>query len=101
MAAPALSGRDPDFTIDAIIPLRKGDTSIAKIRIGPVTTTVFVMNTNCSATRPYVSWPKSGKGHEIVRVTDADLREQIEEEIVDRQTAMSDYATMAAENNAR
>ena len=93
MAAPALSGRTPDFTIDAIIPLRKGDSSIAKIRIGHVSTTVFVMNTNCKSTRPYVSWPKSGKGHEIVKVTDAVLREQIEEEIVDKQ--------MAAEDNAR
>ena len=87
MAAPALSGRDPDFTIDAIIPLRKGDTSIAKIRIGPVSATVFVNNTNCEFTRPYVSWPKSKVGHEILKVTDADLREQIEEEIVDKQMA--------------
>ncbi len=92
MAAPALSGRDPDFTIDAIIPLRKGDTSIAKIRIGPVSTTVFVMNTNCSFTRPYVSWPQSGKGHSIVKVTDAVLRERIEEEIVDQQMAVEDSA---------
>lgn len=84
MAAPALSGRDPDFTIDAIIPLRKGDRSIAKIRIGPVSTTVFLMDVN---SRPYVSWPQSGKGHALVRVTDADLRERIEEEIIDRGVA--------------
>tara|TARA_Y100001968_G_scaffold297638_1_gene306898 strand:- start:834 stop:1091 length:258 start_codon:yes stop_codon:yes gene_type:complete len=81
MAAPALSGRDPDFTIDAIIPLRKGDRSIAKIRIGPVSATVFLMDVN---SRPYVSWPQSGKGHALIRVTDADLRERIEEEIIDR-----------------
>ena len=84
MAAPALSGRDPDFTIDAIIPLRKGDRSIAKIRIGPVSATVFLMDVN---SRPYVSWPQSGKGHALIRVTDADLRERIEEEIIDRGVA--------------
>ena len=96
MAAPALSGRDPDFTIDAIIPLRKGDTSIAKIRIGPVSTTVFVMNTNCTATRPYVSWPQSGKGHSLVKVTDAVLRERIEDEIIDQQMAAEDRARYGA-----
>lgn len=84
MAVPALSGRTPDFTIDAIIPLRQGDRSIAKIRIGPVSTTVFLMDVN---SRPYVSWPQSGKGHALVRVTDADLRERIEEEIIDRGVA--------------
>lgn len=84
MAAPALSGRNPDFTIDAIIPLRKGDRSIAKIRIGPVSATVFLMDVN---SRPYVSWPQSGKGHALIRVTDADLRERIEEEIIDRGVA--------------
>ena len=84
MAAPALSGPDPDFTVDAIIPLRKGDTSIAKIRIGPVSTTVFLMNVN---SRPYVSWPQSSKGHSLVKVTDAVLRERIEEEIIDRGVA--------------
>lgn len=84
MAVPALSGRTPDFTIDAIIPLRKGDSSIAKIRIGPVSTTVFLMDVN---SRPYVSWPKSNKGHAIINVTDTDLRERIEEEIIDRGVA--------------
>ena len=84
MAAPALSGRDPDFTIDAIIPLRKGDTSIAKIRIGPVSPPVVLMNVN---SHPYVSWPQSSKGHSLVKDTDAVLRERIEEEVIDRGVA--------------
>ena len=75
MAAPALSGSTPDYRVDAIIPLRSGDRSIAKIRVGPVVMTVFVVG-------GHVSWPRSAAGHAIATVPDKSLRAEIENGIL-------------------
>ena len=75
MLASETSGATPDYRVDAIIPLRSGDRSIAKIRVGPVALTVFVV-----AGR--VSWPRSAAGHDIARVPDKELRSEIEKGIL-------------------
>ena len=75
MATPGMSGGAPDYRIDAIIPLRSGDRSIAKIRVGPVAMTVFVVGGR-------VSWPRSAAGHDIARVPDKELRSEIEKGIL-------------------
>ena len=75
MLASETSGATPDYRVDAIIPLRTGDRSIAKIRVGPVAMTVFVVGGR-------VSWPRSAAGHAIAAVPDKSLREKIEKGII-------------------
>ena len=75
MATPGMSGGAPEYRVDAIIPLRTGDRSIAKIRVGPVAMTVFVVGGR-------VSWPRSAAGHAIAAVPDKSLREKIESGIL-------------------
>ena len=74
-----MSGGAPDYRVDAIIPLRNGDKSIAKIRVGPVAMTVFVVDQDQGGR---VSWPRSAAGHDIATVTDAALRKRIERKIL-------------------
>ena len=75
MLASDTSGATPDYRVDAIIPLRGGDRSIAKIRVGPVAMTVFVVGGR-------VSWPRSAAGHAIAAVPDKVLRDEIENGIL-------------------
>ena len=75
MATPGMSGGAPEYRVDAIIPLRTGDRSIAKIRVGPVALTVFVVGGR-------VSWPRSAAGHDIATVPDKELRAEIENKIL-------------------
>ena len=75
MATSAMSGAPPAYRVDAIIPLRNGDRKIAKIRVGPVALTVFVVNER-------VSWPRSAAGHDIATVSDKVLRAEIENKIL-------------------
>jgi hypothetical protein len=79
MLASEMSGATPDYRVDAIIPLRNGDRSIAKIRVGPVAMTVFVVEQDQGGR---VSWPRSAAGHDIATVPDKTLRTNIENEIL-------------------